>query len=224
MTASPSTPSGPNPPQGGGGDPSMEDILASIRRILNEDENEPAEAAPEAHDVVPLDASMLVEEPDTHIARAPATQAPVAQAPAPSPPVPPAPAPAPAASVSPPSPAAHAPPAAAPQPPAAPPPSPPSSSAPMPAEAEARAEVQSQAGLLAPEAAAKASSSVGSLLRTLANERQQVAVRAGGPTIEDLVREEIRPLLKAWLDANLPPLVERLVRAEIERVVGRALS
>ena len=47
-------------------------------------------------------------------------------------------------------------------------------------------------------------------------------VRSGGPTIEDIVREELRPMLKAWLDTNLPPLVERLVRAEIERVVGRA--
>ena len=45
----------------------------------------------------------------------------------------------------------------------------------------------------------------------------------GRPTIEDIVREEIRPLLKHWLDTNLPPLVERLVRAEIERVVGRAV-
>ena len=43
----------------------------------------------------------------------------------------------------------------------------------------------------------------------------------GGPTIEDLVREEIRPLLKAWLDNHLPPMVERLVRQEIERVTGR---
>ena len=48
-------------------------------------------------------------------------------------------------------------------------------------------------------------------------------VRSGGPTIEDIVREEIRPLLKDWLDANLPPLVERLVRVEIERVVGRVV-
>ena len=46
-------------------------------------------------------------------------------------------------------------------------------------------------------------------------------VHSGGPTIEDIVREELRPLLKAWLDTNLPPLVERLVRVEIERVVGR---
>jgi uncharacterized protein len=33
-----------------------------------------------------------------------------------------------------------------------------------------------------------------------------------------LVREMLRPLLKAWLDENLPGMVERLVRSEIERV------
>ena len=37
-------------------------------------------------------------------------------------------------------------------------------------------------------------------------------------TLEDLVREMLRPLLRTWLDDNLPRLVERLVRAEIERV------
>jgi uncharacterized protein len=37
-------------------------------------------------------------------------------------------------------------------------------------------------------------------------------------TLEDLVKEMLQPLLKAWLDDNLPGLVERLVRAEIERV------
>jgi cell pole-organizing protein PopZ len=37
-------------------------------------------------------------------------------------------------------------------------------------------------------------------------------------TIEDLVREMLRPMLKHWLDDNLPSLVERMVRAEIERV------
>jgi uncharacterized protein len=37
-------------------------------------------------------------------------------------------------------------------------------------------------------------------------------------TLEDLVREMLRPMLKAWLDDNLPLMVERLVRAEIERV------
>ena len=37
-------------------------------------------------------------------------------------------------------------------------------------------------------------------------------------TLEDLVKEMLRPMLKSWLDDNLPPLVERIVRAEIERV------
>ena len=37
-------------------------------------------------------------------------------------------------------------------------------------------------------------------------------------TLEDLVREMLRPMLKNWLDDNLPTIVERLVRAEIERV------
>jgi len=37
-------------------------------------------------------------------------------------------------------------------------------------------------------------------------------------TLEDLVKEMMRPMLKAWLDDNLPGLVERMVRAEIERV------
>jgi cell pole-organizing protein PopZ len=37
-------------------------------------------------------------------------------------------------------------------------------------------------------------------------------------TLEDLVKEMMRPMLKAWLDDNLPNLVERMVRAEIERV------
>ena len=37
-------------------------------------------------------------------------------------------------------------------------------------------------------------------------------------SLEDLVREMLKPMLKAWLDDNLPNMVERLVRAEIERV------
>ncbi|WP_316160172.1 DUF2497 domain-containing protein [Bradyrhizobium sp. SZCCHNRI20481] len=37
-------------------------------------------------------------------------------------------------------------------------------------------------------------------------------------TLEDLVKEMLRPMLKSWLDDNLPALVERIVKAEIERV------
>lgn len=37
-------------------------------------------------------------------------------------------------------------------------------------------------------------------------------------TLEDLVQDMLRPMLKTWLDQNLPGMVERMVRAEIERV------
>ena len=37
-------------------------------------------------------------------------------------------------------------------------------------------------------------------------------------SIDDLVTDALRPMLKEWLDESLPALVERLVRAEIERV------
>lgn len=40
----------------------------------------------------------------------------------------------------------------------------------------------------------------------------------GGRTIEDITKELLRPMLKQWLDDNLPPLVERLVAEEIQRV------
>lgn len=177
----PAKPDGPANLDGPGAppaaDPSMDDILASIRRILNEDDASKPAGGDAPDDVLVLDSSMMVapEQPPVPPA-APAPPAPI-RMPAPDPPPP-------------------APQAAAPQ---APPP---------------------DAGLIAPAAAAAAASSVGELMRTLAAERN-TAVHRGGPTLEDLVRDEMRPMLKSWLDSHLPPLVERLVRAEIERVVGR---
>lgn len=155
----------------------MEDILASIRRILSEDETTPpAEASsphkPDeepGHGVLVLDPTMMVPEPTPGVEEMPVAEPPM-QSEHPAVPV------------------------------VVPPPT----------------------GLVAPEAAAAAATSVWSLVQTLAAERYS-QVRSGGPTIEDLVREEIRPLLKEWLDVHLPPLVERLVRAEIERVVGRVV-
>ena len=46
----------------------------------------------------------------------------------------------------------------------------------------------------------------------------QSALSNNARSLEDLVRELLRPLLKAWLDENLPGMVERMVRSEIERV------
>ena len=166
-----SDPAKPEAPQGA--DPSMEDILASIRRILSEDEAAPA-ATPADEDVLVLEPSMMRSD----------LPAPAAES------------------------AAAGPPPSAPEPPAE------DEDEPMPPPG---------AGLVAPETAAAAAASVAGLVRTLASDRA-LQVRAGGPTIEDLVRQMLRPLLKDWLDANLPALVERQVRAEIERVVGRAIS
>ena len=65
-----------------------------------------------------------------------------------------------------------------------------------------------QAGkLLSPSAQASVASSFQALAATTSHE-----------TIDSTVREMLRPMLTQWLDDNLPSLVERLVRAEIERV------
>jgi uncharacterized protein len=46
---------------------------------------------------------------------------------------------------------------------------------------------------------------------------------SGSDTLEGLVREMLRPMLKDWLDANLPVVVERLVSKEIARITGKTL-
>lgn len=43
----------------------------------------------------------------------------------------------------------------------------------------------------------------------------------GGKTIEEVVKEMLRPMLKEWLDRNLPPMVERMVEREIVRLTRR---
>jgi uncharacterized protein len=46
-------------------------------------------------------------------------------------------------------------------------------------------------------------------------------VRSGETSLEGLVREMLRPMLAEWLDKNLPPMVEELVRQEIARIVKK---
>jgi cell pole-organizing protein PopZ len=86
--------------------------------------------------------------------------------------------------------------------------------------------------LVAQEAAAATSASIGQLLRTLSQTQADPApapvpaeppmlVSLGGPTLEDMVRSELRGLLKQWLDTHLPSMVERLVHSEIQRLVSR---
>ena len=84
--------------------------------------------------------------------------------------------------------------------------------APMPAPMPAPAAVRRTADdrLLSPNSTAAVSAAFNSLASTVLSENAR--------TLEDLVKEMMRPMLKDWLDENLPGLVERIVRAEIERV------
>ncbi len=50
---------------------------------------------------------------------------------------------------------------------------------------------------------------------------QPQIVRSGETSLEGMARELLRPALAAWLDKNLPPLVERMVSVEIARIVGK---
>lgn len=212
MSASPKTPA-QEPAQGdsaaGASDPSMEDILASIRRILSEDESAgstaPVEHKDVSDDVLLLESSMMVTEtepgPDlgSDAAPDPVLPTPVETAASPAPSVAPEPSRVPDGPIQ---------------------------QAPAPQAAALQGEATPAEPLLnrlvAPAAAAAAASSVGTLVRTIAAERS-MQVYSGGPTLEDIVRAELRPQLKQWLDENLPPMVERLVRAEIERVIGREI-
>lgn len=49
-----------------------------------------------------------------------------------------------------------------------------------------------------------------------------LSFRGSGNTVEDLVVEMIRPMLREWLDGNLPATVERIVQKEIRRLVRQA--
>ena len=183
---------------GGGADPSMDDILASIRKILNEDDPSAATMAPRpiVAEAIQLTPEMMIAPPESlagpaaiPVAEPPATRVPtnIMQSLVVPPPL---------------------------QPPTQPLAQPRLEPTATPDVTPARA------GLLDPTAAAAAVASLGQLSRAVAQERSALVTRSG-PSIEDVVREELRPMLKEWLDAHLPATVERMVRAEIERVIAR---
>ena len=250
-------------------EPSMEEILASIRRIIADDEAKPPAAAekpaapPPAAAKPPEKPAAPPPAPKPAIAdippKMPAAVATPAKAAAPPPPPPPAPAPAPEKNnqddidallagldetttpeeVRPPQPDGDvfeltdemvAP---------APPPPAPRAAAPEPAFHKVEPEddlefaesvasrVMQQPPTYAPSVTSpppagphqailsqSTVSAVESAFNTLAN----TVLSNNARTLEDLVKEMLRPMLKSWLDDNLPGLVERIVKAEIERV------
>lgn len=177
-----------------GQEPSMEDILASIRKILSEDEEADAGsggatsqassgATADGDDVLELTPSMAEgEEAPLVLEEAPPSPPPASE---PSPPPP------------------------------SPPPEVAGDAMPMPEGA-----TPSESSLLSPPAAAQSVAA----FSELANVARVKNVGVGQPdiTLEAIVRDMIRPMLASWLEQNLPDMVERLVRKEIERLVSGA--
>ncbi len=187
---------------------SMEEILQSIRKIIAEDDpnaKKPAEAKPNGQEPmaeakkneVPgsdvLELTEMLKEDGTVVSVAPEAAKPAA-----------------AGDVLSAIDTALAPEAAKPgQPPAV-------------APAPAPAPVSAGEALLSPEAAALAAASLEKLHRAETEPPPVVTTPApsfrSGLTIEDMVEQMLRPLMKSWLDVNLPPIVERIVEREVKKL------
>ncbi len=173
-------------------EPSIEEILASIRQIIADDDEEPAqEAAPEPAPVAePAPAPKPEPKPDvielTNVIRDEEPQEDIIvelqeheEELPPPPPPPPKPAPRPA---------------------------------PEPVEDDA-------GSILTDHAAHAALQGFARLASRTPIERQS---HLAGITLEDIVRDLMRPMLRDWLDQNLPPLIEKLVAKELQRLAHQA--
>lgn len=223
-------------------EPSMEEILASIRRIIADDEAKPAGEKAAAPAVKP---AMKDIPPSAMPAAKPA-----APAPKPAPPPPPAPAASnsqddidamlasldeatPEADVRPPQPDGEVfeltDEMALPDPPPAP--ATPSFKKVDPQDDIEFAEAAAMRTMPPPQPAYEPppiemsapqqpilSRSTVSAVESAFNSLANTVLSNNARTLEDLVKEMLRPMLKSWLDDNLPGLVERIVKAEIERV------
>ena len=197
-------------------EPTMEEILASIRRIISEDDAPAAEAAPapapapepepvEEASPALMDATPSMQEPEpahedeeildlTDRYEAPAAQT-IGDLDVTAPADEPEPEPFPTSFAEPERPAAHE-------------PAPSASSVPYDS--------------LVGESASAASASAFAGLSAAFRQPEPVPTGGVGPTIDDLARSLLRPMLKDWLDANLPGIVEAAVRKEVERIARSA--
>jgi cell pole-organizing protein PopZ len=186
-------------------EPTMEEILASIRRIISEDDAPQAEggsagepvaeaaaepdrpAEPNTADDEVLDLTDRVEQPAEAAPMETVGDLDV------FPREEPAFAPAPEPEYSPPPPAAAEPPA------------------PAPAAAPSWTASSDDEGLVSRSSAETAAASFASLSQSLMMPQE-------GRSLEDIVREMMKPMLKDWLDQNLPAIVQRTVQEEVERI------
>jgi cell pole-organizing protein PopZ len=191
-------------------EPTMEEILASIRRIISEDDAPAAQAAPAAAESTSepepeSDPVMGELEPESASAddevlelteryEAPAVE-----------------------SIGDLDVSAHEEPEPEPFPTAFKPEPEPVHHHPAPSETSAPVDALVGAG-----AAASASAAFAGLTASLSRPEPAALTGGSGPTIDALARELLRPMLKEWLDANLPGIVEAAVRKEVERIARSA--
>ena len=76
--------------------------------------------------------------------------------------------------------------------------------------------------LVGDSAAASAASAFAGLASSMKKSEPVEEFTPVGPTLDELTRSLLRPMLKAWLDANLPAIVEAQVRKEVERIARSA--
>lgn len=175
-------------------EPSMEDILTSIRRILSEEGGEEMEET-QADDVVtsPLEPVSTPEFPSPTETAIEMTE------PEPEPGLPPESEPEREIALE--------------------------DTEPTPAEPETDNVLVLTPQMRAPLVSATAATASADVLNQLAKailDRRDLAIGNRDVTLEGMVREMMRPLLKEWLDRNLPYLIERLVKKEIDQMINRA--
>ena len=90
---------------------------------------------------------------------------------------------------------------------------------PQPIQPPISAPVEEKESLVSTPQATETMDEFARLGNKLYEDVQELPIGNGAVTLEGLVRELIRPMLKEWLDQHLPITVERLVREEIERLV-----
>ncbi len=76
--------------------------------------------------------------------------------------------------------------------------------------------------LISGEAAEAATGAFAKLAKSVARPEAEPAPAGDGKTVEQLVAELMRPMLKEWLDQNLPAIVERVVEREVRKLARRA--
>lgn len=199
-------------------EPSMEEILASIRKIISDDQALPLSHSEEVHEVAAageIDIEAEVESALAPVIEQSARPKPALRAAEPEIERPRAPLPARPSFDAPREPAARF---------EAPPPRPvrpsaevrdfaPRPVAPPPAISGPRL-VPEQDDMAAPLLSDRANTSVSAAFKALGAARAM----PGPEMLEQAAREMMRPMLKQWLDENLPSMVERLVKSEIERI------